>query len=56
MKVREVVFQKFVEVQRKKTDLSGLCKSIIRGGTWKWVSEWVALFCISIQFLFNWHV
>ena len=40
----------------KKTDPSGVCKSLIRGRKWKWVGGWMALFCISFQVLFNWHV
>ena len=28
-------------MQREKTDLSGVCKSLIREEKWKWVGGWV---------------
>jgi hypothetical protein len=31
---------KIVEVQKEKTDLSCVCKSLIRGAKWKWVGGW----------------
>ena len=42
MKTMEILtssLPKFIEVQREKTDFSRVCKSLIRGGKWKW--KWV---------------
>jgi hypothetical protein len=34
---------------RKKTSLSGVCRSLIIGGEWKWMGELVEVFCSAIQ-------
>ena len=34
-------------MQRDKIDLSSVCKSLIRGGKWKWVGGWHYLNLVS---------
>ena len=33
-------FRNLLKCKGKKTDLSGVCKGLIRGGKWKWVGGW----------------
>jgi hypothetical protein len=46
--ILQVLFQKFIEVQREKIDFSSVCKSLIRGGKWKWVGGLFTFKCIQL--------